>query len=372
MIIGVPREIKIHEYRVSLTPSSVKELVRAGHRVVVEQNAGSHIGFTDEMYKYAGAQIIQTAQQIFDQAEMIVKVKEPQESEYRLLKEDQILFTYLHLAAEKPLTDALITSKSVAIAYETVTNSLGQLPLLMPMSEVAGRMSIQVGARCLEKYYGGSGILLGGVPGVARGNVVIIGGGIVGSAAAKMAMGMEANVTVIDRSIIRLNELDILYGNKISTLYSTKENIERSLIEADLVIGSVLVAGAAAPKLVTKEMISNMKPGSAIVDVAIDQGGCFETSRPTTHADPTYIVDNVVHYCVTNIPGAVSRTSAVALNNSTIPFVTQLANKGYKRAMKENEHLKNGLNVYRGQMTHKDIADQYSLRYISADEALGL
>lgn len=369
MIIGVPKEIKTHEYRVGLVPGSVKELIRAGHSVTVETNAGSGIGFTDEIYKDAGATIAPTAKDVFDIAHMIVKVKEPQINECEMLKEGQILFTYLHLAADKAQTEGLIKSKSVAIAYETVTDERGQLPLLTPMSEVAGRMSVQVGARCLEKYAGGAGVLLGGVPGVEPGHVVVIGGGIVGTAAARMAMGLEAKVTVIDRSNQRLHELDCMYGSRLNKIYSTYDNIEQYVADADLVIGAVLVPGAAAPKLVTRAMIQKMRPGSAVVDVAIDQGGCFETSKPTSHANPTYEDEGVIHYCVTNMPGAVAKTSAVALNNATMPYVLALANKGEK-ALLDDKHLMNGLNVYRGQVTYKAVADDLGYDFIEAAKAV--
>lgn len=370
MIIGVPKEIKTHEYRVGLIPGSVRELTRAGHKVLIESQAGAGIGFTDEIYKEAGAEIFATAKEIFDRAEMIIKVKEPQPSECALLHEGQILFTYLHLAADKVQAEGLIKSKAIAIAYETVTNDRKQLPLLTPMSEVAGRMSIQVGARCLEKYMGGSGTLMGGVPGVEPAHVVIIGGGVVGTAAARMAMGLEAQVTIIDRSNERLHELDAIYGSRLNKIYSTYENIERYVAMADLVIGAVLVPGSAAPKLITRSMLGHMRQGSALVDVAIDQGGCFETSRPTTHADPTYIVDGIIHYCVTNMPAVVARTSAVALNNSTLPFVLALANKGYKNALREDQNFLNGLNAYHGHITYKAVADALGYDYVSAESAL--
>jgi L-alanine dehydrogenase (EC 1.4.1.1) len=370
MIIGVPKEIKTHEYRVGLVPGSVRELTRAGHKILVETNAGAAIGFSDEIYQEAGAEIVPTAKEVFDRAEMIVKVKEPQPEECRMLREGQLLFTYLHLAADKEQAEGLIQSKAIAIAYETVTNNRNQLPLLTPMSEVAGRMSIQVGARCLEKYSGGSGTLLGGVPGVEPGHVVIIGGGVVGTAAARMAMGLEANVTIIDRSNERLQELDAMYGSRLNKIYSTYENIERYVAMADLVIGAVLVPGAAAPKLVNRAMLKNMRPGSALVDVAIDQGGCFETSRPTTHANPTYDVDGIIHYCVTNMPGAVARTSAAALNNATLPFVLALAKKGYKEALRDDRHLLNGLNAYHGHITYKAVAEDLGYDYVSPESAL--
>lgn len=370
MIIGVPKEIKTHEYRVGLVPGSVRELVRAGHSVLVETNAGAGITFTDDIYEEAGATIISTPKEIFEKADMIVKVKEPQLNECEMLREGQILFTYLHLAADKAQTEGLIKSKAIAIAYETVTDNRGQLPLLTPMSEVAGRMSVQVGATCLQKYSGGSGVLLGGVPGVEPGHVVIIGGGIVGTAAARMAMGLEARVTVIDRSNQRLHELDCMYGSRLNKIYSTYDNIERYVADADLVIGAVLVPGAAAPKLVKRSMIQNMRPGSALVDVAIDQGGCFETSKPTSHADPTYEVDGIVHYCVTNMPGAVAKTAAVALNNATLPYVIALANK-HKKALLDDANLMKGLNVYRGTVTYEAVANDLGYEFVEASQAIG-
>ena len=370
MIVGVPKEIKTHEYRVGLIPGSVKELVRSGHSVVVETNAGAGIGFCDAHYEEAGATILPTAKEIFDKADMIVKVKEPQLSECDMLREGQILFTYLHLAADKAQTEGLVKSKSVAIAYETVTDDFGRLPLLTPMSEVAGRMSVQVGAACLEKEAGGAGVLLGGVPGVEPGHVVVIGGGIVGTAAARMAMGLEAKVTIIDRSNQRLHELDCMYGSRLNKIYSTYDNIEKYVADADLVIGAVLVPGAAAPKLVNRSMIQKMRPGSALVDVAIDQGGCFETSKPTSHDDPTYEVDGIVHYCVTNMPGAVAKTSAEALNNATLPYVMALANKGYRKALQDDKHLMNGLNVYRGSVTYKAVANDLGYEFVCPEQAV--
>lgn len=370
MIIGVPKEIKSHEFRVGLVPASIRELVLNKHQVLVETNAGSNIGFTDADYQEAGATILPDAKSIFEKSEMIVKVKEPQPSEYSFLREGQILFTYLHLAPDPEQTEALIRSKCVAIAYETVTDRLGRLPLLAPMSEVAGRLSIQAGAHCLEKAQGGSGVLLGGVPGVPSANVVVIGGGVVGINAIRMAIGMEAKVTVIDRSLSRLGELDLLFGNKINTIYSTMESIEAQVRDADLVIGAVLVPGAQAPKLVTRKMIKQMRPGSVIVDVAIDQGGCLETSRPTTHAQPTFVEEGVVHYCVTNMPGVVARTSTFALNNATLPFTLALATRGYKKALLEDVHLRNGLNVYRGQVTCHAVADALHKEYVDPEVAL--
>ncbi len=372
MQVGVPKEIKNHEYRVGLVPSSVRELVHHGHKVLVETKAGEGIGFTDEDYLAAGAEIAPDAESVFAKAEMIVKVKEPQPAEYARLRAGQVLFTYLHLAPDLPQTEGLVKSGCVAIAYETVTNARGGLPLLAPMSEVAGRMSVQVGAHCLEKYQGGSGMLLGGVPGVAAARVVIIGGGVAGTNAARMAMGMEAHVTVIDRSLDRLYELDLQFGAMLNTIYSTVDAIERHVMGADLVIGAVLVPGAAAPKLVTREMVRRMRPGSVLVDIAIDQGGCFETSRGTTHADPTYMEEGCVHYCVTNMPGAVARTSTIALNNATLPFTLALADKGHRVALAEDPHLKNGLNVAGGMITYKAVAEAHGLAYVPPEEAIGL
>jgi len=370
MIIGVPKEIKTHEYRVGLIPGSVRELTLQGHQVFVETEAGHGIGFSDQDYINAGAEILESAKEVFERSDMIVKVKEPQISECHMLREDQILFTYLHLAADQKQTQGLIDSKSVAIAYETVTNSQGQLPLLTPMSEVAGRMSVQVGARLLEKSAGGSGVLLSGVPGVEPGRVVVIGAGVVGANAARMAMGLEARVTVIDRSIPRLQELNARYGSRLNTVYSTADNIEHYVTDADLVIGAVLLPGAAAPKLVKRDMLKRMRTGSVMVDVAIDQGGCFETSIPTTHADPTYEVDGIIHYCVTNMPGGVARTSTEALNNATLPFVLALANKGYKKALMDDVHLLNGLNVCKGHVTYEAVAKDLGYPYVTPLKAL--
>ncbi|MDP7625050.1 MAG: alanine dehydrogenase [Rhodospirillales bacterium] len=370
MRIGVPKEIKVHEYRVGLVPASVRELIHNGHEVVVEQNAGAGVGFEDSDFATIGAEILPTAADVFETADMIIKVKEPQTSEISMLRQDQVLFTYLHLAAEPEQTQGLVDSGCVAIAYETVTDDQGGLPLLAPMSEVAGRMSIQVGALCLEKEKGGKGILLGGVPGVPVAKVVVLGGGVVGTNAARMAMGLEASVTVIDKSLPRLNELDMQFGPTLNTIYATMETIEQYVIGADLVIGAVLIPGAAAPRLVTKDMIKQMQKGSVVVDVAIDQGGCFETSKPTTHADPTYIVDDVVHYCVTNMPGAVARTSARALNNATLPFVIDLTIKGYQQALKDDPHLMNGLNIHKGHVTYEAVAHDLGLEYVPPAEAI--
>lgn len=360
MIIGVPKEVKNNEYRVGLVPSSVRELIQKGHRVCVETNAGAAIGFSDDIYMQAGATILQTAQEIFDQADMIVKVKEPQPQECAMLRENQILFTYLHLAPDPEQAKGLMDSKCIAIAYETVTDDRGGLPLLAPMSEVAGRMSVQVGAWMLEKNQGGRGLLLGGVPGVEPAFVTVLGGGVVGVNAAKIALGMGADVTIVDRNLSRLKELDFMFQGHVKTRYSTFENIEKLVSQSDLVVGAVLVVGASAPKLVTKDMLKKMNPGSVMVDVAIDQGGCFETSRPTSHANPYYEVDGIMHYCVTNMPGAVARTSAQALNNATLPFVMKLAEKG-ANALYEDKHLLNGLNVYKGSIAHPVVAKDLNL-----------
>lgn len=370
MLIGVPKEIKNHEYRVGMVPSSVRELVHNGHEVMVETNAGKGIGITDADYQAAGAKIAKSAEEIFSKAELIVKVKEPQPEECKRLSKGQTLFTYLHLAPDPEQTELLLASGCTAIAYETVTDTLGGLPLLSPMSEVAGRMSIQAGAHCLEKAEGGSGVLLGGVPGVAAAKVVVIGGGVVGTNAIRMAMGMEAYVTVLDKSLKRLKELDFQFGSKLNTIYATHDAIEKYVTHADLVVGAVLVPGAAAPKLVTREMIKHMRPGSVVVDVAIDQGGCFETSKPTTHAEPTYIVDDIVHYCVANMPGGVARTSTFALNNATLPFTLALANKGVKVALLADQHLLNGLNIHEGKLTYQAVAIALNKDYVPAMEAL--
>lgn len=376
MLIGVVKEIKNHEYRVGMVPASVYELVHQGHQVLVETSAGLGIGFSDDDYLAMGAEITQTAEEVFVRAELIVKVKEPLASEREKLREGQILFTYLHLAPDKAQTEDLINSKAICIAYETVTSNSGGLPLLAPMSEVAGRMSVQAGAQCLEKSHGGSGLLLAGVPGVSPAKVVIIGGGVVGSNAAKIAMGMGAKVVILDRSLDVLRRLDNQFnssqaGAGLETLYASKDALEQQVIAADLVIGAVLVPGAAAPKLVTADMIKRMKPGSAVVDVAIDQGGCFATSHATTHADPTYIVDDVVHYCVANMPGAVPRTSTFALNNATLPYIVSIANKGYKAALLGDPHLLNGLNVYRGMVTCRSVAENLGYDFVDPREALG-
>jgi alanine dehydrogenase len=356
MRIGVPKEIKVHEYRVGLVPAGVRELTAAGHEVLIETSAGRGIGVEDAEYRAAGASIAAGATQVFERAELVVKVKEPQPSECQLLRPNQVLFTYLHLAADPEQAEALMKSGATAIAYETVTAPNGSLPLLTPMSEVAGRMSIQVGAASLQKANGGFGVLLGGVPGVAPAKVVILGGGVSGTHAAEMAVGLRADVTIVDRSLNRLRELSSIFGSALRTTYSTTETIERLVREADLVIGAVLVAGAAAPKLVSRAMVKTMKPGAVLVDISIDQGGCFETSRPTTHADPTFIVDGVIHYCVANMPGAVPRTSTLALTNATLPYVRALADFGWQGALKRDPGLAAGLNVHAGEITHEVVA----------------
>ncbi len=371
MLIGVPKEIKNHEYRVGLTPGSVRELTARGHQVIVQKNAGLGIDLVDEDYKKAGAKIIATPEEIFARAEMIVKVKEPQKVECEMLREDQILYTYLHLAPDPEQTQGLIKSKCIAIAYETVTDARGGLPLLAPMSEVAGRMSIHAGANALEISHGGRGMLLGGVPGVAPAKVVIIGGGVVGTNAAMMAIGMHAQVTILDRSIDRLRELDMAFGTRANIVYSNAESIEEYVLDADLIVGAVLIPGAAAPKLVTRAMLKKMKRGSVLVDVAIDQGGCFETSKATTHQNPTYVVDDVVHYCVANMPGAVARTSTFALNNATLPHAIAIAGKGYRKALLDDPHLLAGLNVYKGKITYEAVARDQGLEYTPAQKALG-
>jgi alanine dehydrogenase len=368
--IGVPKEIKAHEYRVGLTPAGVRELVQHGHDVAVEHNAGAGIGSDDEAYRSAGASIVGAAAEVFEAADLIVKVKEPQAAEIALLRSGQILFTYLHLAADKAQTQGLIKSGATCIAYETVTDRAGSLPLLAPMSEVAGRMSVQVGAHCLEREQGGAGILLGGVPGVPPAKVVVLGGGVSGTNAARMAVGLEASVTIIDKSLTRLKELDLQFGPRATTLFATTAAIEQAVLAADLVIGAVLVPGAAAPKLVTRAMVQRMRPGSVLVDIAIDQGGCFETSRPTTHSDPTYVVDGVVHYCVTNMPGAVAKTSTYALTNATLPFVLAIARKGWRQAMLDDLHLAEGLNIDAGRVTHQAVAQALGLRFTPAREIL--
>ncbi|MDR3483004.1 MAG: alanine dehydrogenase [Burkholderiaceae bacterium] len=371
MLIGVPKEIKNHEYRVGLTPSSVRELTLRKHQVLVQKNAGSAIGLTDEQYAAAGATLVDSAKEIFERADMIVKVKEPQLNECAMLKKGQILYTYLHLAPDPEQTKALIASGAVCIAYETITGAGGGLPLLAPMSEVAGRMAIQAGAAHLEKSKGGMGLLLGGVPGVAPGHVVIIGAGVVGTNALQMAVGAGARVTVLDKSIDRLRQLDLVYGNRIVTAFSNAHAIEEAVLSADLVVGGVLVPGAEAPKLVSRDLISRMKLGAVVVDVAIDQGGCFETSHATTHAEPTFVVDGVIHYCVANMPGAVARTSTFALNNATIGHAIALADKGWKKAVRDDAHLLNGLNVCLGKVTYEAVAKALGYEYVPADSLLG-
>jgi len=370
MRVGVPREIKTLEYRVGMVPAGVRELVHEGHEVFVETDAGAGIGVSDADYVAAGAKVISTAKEVFDRAELIVKVKEPQLNECGMLRPDQVLFTYLHLAADPAQAEALVKSGTTAIAYETVTADDGSLPLLTPMSEVAGRLSIQAGAYALQKANGGRGVLLGGVPGVAPGKVLVIGGGHAGTNAAEMAVGLGAQVTILDRSVPRLREINEIYGGRVRTEYSTKHAVDVLTLEADLVIGAVLIAGAAAPKLVTAEHVKRMRPGAVLVDISIDQGGCFETSRPTTHAEPTYVVDDVVHYCVTNMPGAVPRTSTFALTNVTLPFVRDLANFGWCEALLRDSHLANGLNVHAGHVNHEAVAHDLGYDYLSANDAL--
>jgi len=370
MKIGVPKEIKVLEYRVGMTPAGVRELVHDGHEVIVETECGAGIGLTDKDYKAAGAKVVKTAKQVYDAANLVVKVKEPQLPECKMLRKDQVLFTYLHLAADPAQAKALVKSGTTAIAYETVTAKDGSLPLLTPMSEVAGRLSIQAGAYALQKANGGRGVLLGGVPGVSPGKVLVIGGGVSGTHAAEMAVGLGADVTILDRSVPRLRQLNEIFGSRVRTVYSTKHAIDDLVLEADLVIGAVLIPGAAAPKLVKKEHVKAMKPGSVMVDISIDQGGCFETSKPTTHAKPTYVVDDVVHYCVTNMPGAVPRTSTFALTNVTLPFVKALANLGWRDALARDPHLANGLNVHAGHVTYEAVAHDLGYKYLSADDAL--
>jgi alanine dehydrogenase len=356
MRIGVPKEIKVHEYRVAMMPAGVRELVAAGHEVIVETNAGTGIGATDIQYRAAGATMASSAAEVFAAADMIVKVKEPQLPECAMLRPGQLLFTYLHLAADPAQARALVASRATAIAYETVTAADGSLPLLTPMSEVAGRMSVQVAAHALEKAHGGLGMLLGGVAGVPPARVVVLGGGVAGTNAIEMAVGLQADVTVVDRNTRRLRELAAQFGNRIKTVYSTTDAIEQLVTNADVVIGAVLIPGAAAPKLVTRAMLKQMKPGAVLVDIAIDQGGCFETSHPTTHADPTFVVDGIVHYCVANMPGAVPRTSTLALCNATLPYIRAIAERGWKAAAEADRGLANGLNVHEGRVVHPAVA----------------
>ena len=370
MKIGVPKEIKPQEHRIGLTPESVKILTSNGNQVLVENNGGFEAGFDNEQYLNAGAKIIDKAEDIFNDAEIIVKVKEPLSNEVKMIKENQIVFTYLHLAAAKELTQGLINSKSVCIAYETVTDNNGRLPLLAPMSAVAGRMSVQAGAHCLEKNQKGKGLLLGGAPGVKPGNVVILGGGVVGENAAIIATGLQAKVHIVDKSETRLKQLTQMFGDKIIPQHSDKVDLEKLISECDLLVGGVLIPGAEAPKLVTKKMLKGMKRGSVIVDVAIDQGGCVETSKPTTHADPTYIVDDIVHYCVANMPGGVPRTSTLALNKATLPFLSKLAKDGYKKALTNDPNFLAGLNVHKGSVTYKAVADIFGHKFLSPKEAI--
>ena len=370
MLVGVPREIKVHEYRVGLTPSSVRELVAHGHEVRVERDAGRGIGASDAAYEKAGARIAASAEEVFASAELLVKVKEPQAAERKLLRQGQVLFTYLHLAPDPQQARDLMQSGAVCIAYETVTGPRGGLPLLAPMSEVAGRMAVQEGAKCLEKISGGMGILLGGVPGVPPARVVILGSGVVASNAALIAAGCGAEVVVLGRNAEALRRIDRQFGGRVVTVHSNRDTIESHVASADLLVGAVLVPGAAAPKLVSRELVARMKPGAVIVDVAIDQGGCCETSRPTTHADPTYVVDGVVHYCVANMPGVVPRTSAYALNNATLPFVLALADKGWRAALAADPHLKNGLNVCGGKLTCREVAEALGAEYADPDSCL--
>jgi len=370
MRIGVPKEIKPQENRIGLTPDSVKTLVSEGHQVLVENNGGFEAGFDNDQYVKAGAKIANTASDIFNDADIIVKVKEPQKVEVDMIRENQILYTYLHLAAAKELTEGLIKSKSISIAYETVTDDNGRLPLLAPMSAVAGRMSVQAGAHCLEKNQKGRGVLLGGAPGGEPANVLILGGGVVGENAAIIATGMRAKVHIVDKSKARLKQLVQIFGDKIIPEQSDKIDLNKLVAEADLLVGGVLIPGAEAPKLVTKDMLKLMKRGSVIVDVAIDQGGCVETSKPTTHGDPTFIIDDVVHYCVANMPGGVPRTSTLALNKATLPYLVKLANKGYQKALSEDKNFLAGLNVYKGHVTYKAVADVFGHQYVDPGEAI--
>jgi alanine dehydrogenase len=371
MRIAVPREIKNHEYRVGLTPAAVRELVAHGHELWVQVDAGAAIGLDDAQYQAAGARLAADAAEVYARGEMIVKVKEPQPGEIALLREGQILYTYLHLAPDPVQTNGLLKSGAVCVAYETVTGPGGGLPLLAPMSEVAGRMAVQAGAVHLEKSRGGRGVLLGGVPGVPAAEVTILGAGVVGSHALQMAVGLGARVTVLDKNVDRLRQLDLVFGNRIQTLYSTAQAVEEAVLAADLVIGGVLIPGASAPKLVTREMVRRMRPGAVVVDVAIDQGGCFETSRPTTHAEPTFVVDGVVHYCVANMPGAVARTSTFALNNATLVHALALAGKGWRQAMRDDLHLRAGLNVALGRLTCAPVAEQQGHAHVPAGQLIG-
>tara|TARA_B100000686_G_scaffold297579_1_gene329969 strand:+ start:1410 stop:2528 length:1119 start_codon:yes stop_codon:yes gene_type:complete len=370
MRIGVPKEIKLQEHRIGLTPESIKILIEKGHEVFVENNGGFEAGFTNEDYKNVGAKIEDKASDIFKKSDLIVKVKEPLANEVAMIRENQIIYTYLHLAAAKELTEGLIKSKSICIAYETVTDDNGRLPLLAPMSAVAGRMSVQAGAHSLEKNQKGRGLLLGGAPGVESANVVILGGGVVGENAALIATGMKANVFIIDKSAERLSQLKKIFGNKIKPIESKEADLKKLIRDCDLLIGGVLIPGAEAPKLVTKDMIKSMKRGSVVVDVAIDQGGCIETSKPTTHANPTYLVEDVVHYCVANMPGGVPRTSTMALNKATLPLLIKIADQGYEKTLKENKNYLSGLNVFKGEITCKGVAEAFGLKYLPPEKAL--
>ena len=363
MLIGIPKEIKNHEYRVGATPFGVREMAESGNKILVQKSAGEAIGFLDQQYIEAGATILDRAEDIYQNAEMILKVKEPQEEECAMIKEGQIIFSYLHLAAEKKLTKLLVDSKCIAIAFETVSADDNSLPLLAPMSEIAGRFSVQAGANALEKKNGGCGILLGGAPGAIASKVTIIGGGVAGTNAAKIAIGMGARVVILDKSLNRIRYLCDIFGNSASILYASSENIKGNIIDSDLVIGAVLIPGSSAPKMVNKETIKQMRGGSVMVDISIDQGGCFETSKPTSHSNPTYLVDNIIHYCVTNMPGAVPKTSTQALENATLPFTLSLANKGYKNALIANKHLRNGANIIDGKITYKAVAEFLGYQY---------
>ena len=370
MKIGIPKEIKNNEFRVAITPSGVEELISHGHEVYVEKNAGINSNFSDNEYKNAGAKILDDNISIFNISDLILKVKEPIEKEYKLIKENQIVFTYFHFASHRPLLDAMIENKSICIAYETVEDDNGSLPLLTPMSEVAGRMATQEGAKYLEKPMGGRGILLGGVTGVEPANVLIIGGGISGTEAAKMAVGLQANVTILDTSEKRLDELSVLFDNKINCLISTKETIEVEAKKADLIIGAVLIAGAKAPKLISRELLKSLKPGCVMVDIAIDQGGCFETSSPTTHEDPVFTIDNVVHYCVANMPGAVPFTSTLALTNKTLPYLIEIANEGWDKASKNNNEIKTGVNIVKGKVVNENVSKAFNVDYFDLDSII--
>lgn len=370
MLIGIPKEIKDHEYRVGATPSGIREIINAGHQVLVQKGAGSAIDFTDEQYVSAGAKIVPSAQEVYGKADMILKVKEPQKSECEMIRKGQVIFSYLHLAAEPHLTKMLMKSGCVAIAFETVTAADRSLPLLAPMSEVAGKLSIQAGATALQKANGGRGVLLGGVPGVSRAKVVILGGGVAGTSAAKVAVGIGAEVVILDKSLPRIRYLCDIFGNSASILYASLENIEKNVLDADVVVGAVLIPGAAAPKLVSAKTVKKMKKGAVMVDISIDQGGCFETSKPTSHSNPTYITDGVVHYCVTNMPGAVARTSTQALENSTMPFTLALAEKGYEKALRDDRHLLAGLNVIDGKVAYRAVADALGHKFYEAEKLI--